>query len=47
MIAGELVMLEFFLFVIGIVLLFDMVALRKQNNEIITLLEKIEKNLRP
>ncbi|GAA0299953.1 hypothetical protein GGQ92_001552 [Gracilibacillus halotolerans] len=40
-------MLEFFLFVIGIVLLFDMVALRKQNNEIITLLEKIEKNLRP
>ena len=37
----------FFFLIIGIVILYDMVALRKQNNEIIALLEKIERNLRP
>lgn len=34
---------EVFFLIIGIVLLYDLIALRKQNNQIIELLEKIER----
>jgi len=36
---------EVFFLIIGIVLLYDLIALRKQNNQIIESLEKIERKL--